>query len=49
LLRKFVRHCIEAHIPPEEFERLRTIQQNERQKMPDFLSAWRGEGRGAIA
>lgn len=40
-LRGLVRDCIEKHLPPEEFARLRDIEAAERESMRHYLEGWK--------
>ena len=40
-LRDLVRECIERHMPRPELERLKAIEDEERQQLLDFLASWR--------
>jgi hypothetical protein len=41
LLRAMVRACIENHLPADELERLREIEEAEREAMVEFVKSWR--------
>lgn len=42
-LRSLVRACIERHMPPREFARLRQIEEAERETLREVVSAWFGD------
>jgi hypothetical protein len=40
-LRKLVRECIERHLPPDELDRLREVEEAERESMVEFVKGWK--------